>query len=146
MIDPKDAERLAEPNSGLDRLPYCTMPDGAEPCVGYQDARATITRLREERDDATRRVEALEAEVKRLRQEDEAARHDIERGLANLSSCEAEVDRLTQDRVQHIEQIKTLALSLANTFGERGPDDTAPPAADHTERERNHGPNIVTKG
>lgn len=57
-----------------ERLPDCMMPDGAEPCVGYQTALTNLyeqveitKRLQQERDDATREAEALRAEVGQLR-------------------------------------------------------------------------------
>ena len=64
-------------------LPYCMMPDGAEPCQGYTDMRTEWLKDRE-------KIEKLEAENKRLRGQD--TEYLTANSVERIEKLEAECD------------------------------------------------------
>lgn len=98
--NPKDAERLARLR---EFYKGCAETDVG---IGHpvfllrllDERDATIARLREERDTATRRVEALEAEVGRLRAVIERDRTAVAEGIAAVGKAVASREWMTEGR------------------------------------------------
>ena len=48
-------------------LPDCMMPDGADPCLAYQELQAELARVREERDELRALLDGAQRDVARYR-------------------------------------------------------------------------------
>jgi chromosome segregation ATPase len=91
------------------KLPDCMMPDGAEPCKGYQELQAESEQLRRDLEIWKRNGGDIlqRAEIEQLKIDVEHWKTEDANGTALVLQLSAEVDQLCAEKTDLQEQIAT---------------------------------------